>query len=71
MLQNRRKHQVKVRSIVGVHESLGVIIESPTTISLKNNVGDAGNAETDKTNEKKYSFDDCFVVKDKDVNGTL
>lgn len=69
----RRKHQVKVRSVVGVHEALLPILEDSNTISLFGNSlsGDVlppSMLERDDKhtlqNSKRYTFDACFPVKD-------
>lgn len=70
----RRKHQVKVRSIVGVHESLLAILEDSNTIALCGNSTSGDNfppppttLERDEKSIsqgcKRYTFDACFPVK--------
>ena len=68
----RRKHQVKVRSVVGVHEALP-ILEDSNTISLYGNSlsGDilpSTMLERDEKyafqSSKRYTFDACFPVRE-------
>ena len=67
----RRKHQVKVRSIVGVHESLLAILEDSNTIALCGNSTSGDNFPSppstlerdEKSSSKRYTFDACFPVK--------
>lgn len=69
----RRKHQVKVRSVVGVHEALLPILEDSNTISLYGNSlsGDilpSTMLERDEKyafqSSKRYTFDACFPVRE-------
>lgn len=79
-----RKHQVKVRSVVGVHESLLAILEDSNTIALCGNSTSGDNLppppsilERDEKSivqgSKRYTFDACFPVKRNETgwNGIL